>query len=146
MAWVNCGFCGVWNQCNTKLVCVSCNNVRKDTVDKAARAESRAAQAERRVKDVEADVATLRRKVGGMRDAAFCDVTLQTCDGEAIEAHRCILAAWSPVFTTMFSSGFLEETKGVVSIPDTDSSTVEQLVSFMYRGEFHVESATMKVS
>ncbi|CAI5484946.1 unnamed protein product [Closterium sp. Yama58-4] len=79
-----------------------------------------------------------------MRDVTFCDVTLRPYEGETVEAHRCILAAWSPVFARMFSSGFEEVKKGSVYIADTDGPTLEKLVSFMYAGELPITRATMQ--
>ncbi|CAI5482514.1 unnamed protein product [Closterium sp. Yama58-4] len=79
-----------------------------------------------------------------MRDAAFCDVTLRPHEGEALKAHRCILATWSPVFAKMFSSGLQEEKKSSVHIQDTDGPTLEKLISFMYSGELPLETATMQ--
>ncbi|CAI5484951.1 unnamed protein product [Closterium sp. Yama58-4] len=112
---------------------------RKDLPDKVA-------QSELRVKEAEAKLVKLKYfapKVEEMRDAAFCDVTLRPREGEAIKAHRCILATWSPVFAKMFSSGLQEETKSSVHIQDTGGPTLEKLISFMYSGDLPMKSATM---
>ncbi|CAI5482478.1 unnamed protein product [Closterium sp. Yama58-4] len=37
-----------------------------------------------------------------MMGASFSDIALETSDGKEIRAHRCVLAAWSPVFSRMF--------------------------------------------
>ncbi|CAI5484922.1 unnamed protein product [Closterium sp. Yama58-4] len=51
-----------------------------------------------------------------------------------IRAHRCILAAWSPVFSRMFETGFQEEKSKFVKIEDMDNRTLDLLLTFMYTG------------
>ncbi|CAI5496896.1 unnamed protein product, partial [Closterium sp. Naga37s-1] len=87
----------------------------------------------------------LPQKLKGMLlDASFCDTVLETSDGKVIRAHRCILAAWSPVFSRMLSSGFQEGQSQCVQIQDMDRPTLDLLLTFMYTGVVDVTGETTK--
>lgn len=53
-----------------------------------------------------------------------------------IHAHRCILAARSPVFKAMFSSAMKESVNGEVVIEDFDYEVVKSMVYYMYTDTF----------
>merc|ERR1711871_1589495 len=62
----------------------------------------------------------------------FTDITI-SCQGIDICAHRCIIAAKSPVFLTMFETQMKESTTGQIEISDVDSvGSVQQMLEFMY--------------
>ncbi|CAI5482504.1 unnamed protein product [Closterium sp. Yama58-4] len=85
-------------------------------------------------------------KVKAMLNMSSCDVTLETSDGGKVSAHRCVLAAWSPVFAKMFSSGFQESKENSILIHDIDCPTVERLLEYMYTGRVKIEDATLQES
>ena len=60
------------------------------------------------------------------------DVTLVSSDGKEFPAHTLILASRSPVFAAMFEHDMKEKQERKVLIADLNSSTVEDLVHFMY--------------
>ena len=63
------------------------------------------------------------------------DVCLRA-DGEDVHAHRLVLAARSPVFDRMFSTGMQETSSGTVNITDTSAPVVRLLCEFMYTAKF----------
>lgn len=67
-----------------------------------------------------------------MRDyEELCDITLQVNDKE-IRAHRVVLAACSPYFRAMLTSGFTESKLHTISLQDCDETSVELMVDFLY--------------
>lgn len=67
-------------------------------------------------------------------DRSFCDVSLNCCDG-CLEAHRCVLAAASPVFAAMLGGGMKEAQTQVIEITDHSLRTVEAAVCFIYTSQ-----------
>lgn len=63
----------------------------------------------------------------------FADVTLRV-GGEEIRAHRAVLAARSPVFDAMLSSGMKEQRLHEVHIKESEPGTVRRMLRFMYEG------------
>jgi len=59
--------------------------------------------------------------------------------GEEIKAHRNILSARSSVFRAMFESESGEEEKGVISVEDTESEVLIQLLQYLYAGKVEPE-------
>jgi len=55
---------------------------------------------------------------------------------EAFGAHRSLLATRSPVFAAMFASGMEETATGQVRIEDTDPTTFQHFLKFLYTGMF----------
>lgn len=67
-----------------------------------------------------------------MRNAReLCDVVLNV-ETRQIFAHRSVLAANSPYFKAMFTSGLTECRRGHVQLKEVDETAVEALVDFMY--------------
>lgn len=62
---------------------------------------------------------------------SWSDVTL-SAGGERLRVHRLVLAARSPVFKRMLSSGMREASTGVVEIPDVAPEVLQRLCEFMY--------------
>lgn len=69
----------------------------------------------------------------------FSDVTIQVGD-ERIQAHRNILAARSPVFAAMLSSGMTEGREKKIAIKDLDPKAVRDMVGYLYTGNVKSES------
>merc|ERR1712194_611004 len=68
-------------------------------------------------------------------DKKFTDVRL-TCDGETVDAHRCVLASASPVFLTMLETSMKEAQTHEILIEDVGSAdAVKAMVKFMYVGD-----------
>eukprot|EP01113_Clastostelium_recurvatum_P007414 TRINITY_DN13456_c0_g1_i2.p1 TRINITY_DN13456_c0_g1~~TRINITY_DN13456_c0_g1_i2.p1 ORF type:complete len:433 (-),score=102.55 TRINITY_DN13456_c0_g1_i2:92-1303(-) len=73
-----------------------------------------------------------------MNDAEFSDITLIIRQGSTvhrIHAHRCVLAVWSPVFRTMFTSGMKESREKEVPLDGVDYEDFHSFLSFMYYGD-----------
>ncbi|KAI9563086.1 hypothetical protein GHT06_010543 [Daphnia sinensis] len=60
------------------------------------------------------------------------------CKTKSIEAHTLILASGSPVLAAMFQHDFTENQKKVVLIKDTEANVFEELLCFIYTGNFSV--------
>eukprot|EP00929_Paragymnodinium_shiwhaense_P057432 TRINITY_DN28744_c0_g1_i1.p1 TRINITY_DN28744_c0_g1~~TRINITY_DN28744_c0_g1_i1.p1 ORF type:complete len:210 (+),score=20.48 TRINITY_DN28744_c0_g1_i1:369-998(+) len=69
------------------------------------------------------------------RDRKFTDIEV-VCGKEAVQAHRSVLAASSPVFSKMLESAMRESTSKSIVIEDAASPPcVEHLIRFIYTGE-----------
>jgi hypothetical protein len=72
----------------------------------------------------------------------FSDVTLRVCcsgtrDRTELKVHRCILAARSDFFRSMFSSGFRERDQQVITLVVAEGSSLagmKEAISFLYKG------------
>ena len=64
------------------------------------------------------------------------DVTLVSEDGTAVEAHRLVLSASSPVFRAML--GRHSQTQAIVFLPGASSSHLNSILDFLYTGETSV--------
>ncbi|XP_045141793.1 kelch-like protein 7 [Echinops telfairi] len=69
----------------------------------------------------------------------LCDVILVVQERE-IAAHHVVLAAASPVFNVMFTTGMLESTSFEVELKDADPNIIEHLVEFAYTARVSVNS------
>ena len=73
----------------------------------------------------------------------FADFELKMNDGEILMAHKSILAARSPVFRAMLTTGMKEAATNSVEVPDFCSKTMRELLRFIYCGEIEIpEGAT----
>ena len=70
----------------------------------------------------------------------FCDVCLHVSD-TCFYAHKCILAARSPVFCGMFMSSMSESLSGIVSIEDVEPSVMKEVLHFIYTDTFSTPNA-----
>ena len=64
------------------------------------------------------------------------DVELVSRDEQRFRAHRCVLAARSPVFAAMFKPPWKESRDGVVKIDDIDGEHLRRLLDYVYAGNF----------
>ena len=82
----------------------------------------------------------LSKKLNEQRaDPKFCDAILRV-NGETIGAHRCVLAAVSEYFNTMFFGVFRERSDPEVDLSDifTSSNILKCLIGFIYGEELTV--------
>uniref|UniRef100_A0AC34QAX0 BTB domain-containing protein n=1 Tax=Panagrolaimus sp. JU765 TaxID=591449 RepID=A0AC34QAX0_9BILA len=77
-----------------------------------------------------------------LNDETFKDFSIVVGD-EQIQAHKCILAIASPVFSAMLEEHTKESKEGKVTIDDFDHDTVKAGVQFMYRRKL-IEKLTME--
>ncbi|CAK8680750.1 kelch-like protein 18 [Clavelina lepadiformis] len=71
------------------------------------------------------------------RQGKMCDVTLKV-GGNKFSAHRIILAASIPYFSSMFTSDMLETSKNEIVIQGIDEDALEVLVNYAYSGHITV--------
>ncbi|KAK0161725.1 hypothetical protein PV327_008143 [Microctonus hyperodae] len=78
--------------------------------------------------------------------------TIIVIDEKEILVHKIILAAYSPVFLTMFKSGMTESSNNRIIVTDIEIEIMEKVVEFMYTGtinpipEYDVLLSIMKVA
>lgn len=81
------------------------------------------------------------RLLGNLSDlrdkGKFCDVEL-LLEGKTFVGHRAVLAASSPYFEAMFSTGLTEGSQRSIEICGIAPSIFEQLIAFIYKGTFLV--------
>lgn len=61
----------------------------------------------------------------------FSDIVLNV-EGQEFKAHRCILAARSPVFFAMMTHETKEKISGTVDIPDIDTKIFRNFLNYLY--------------
>lgn len=64
-------------------------------------------------------------------DKRYCDFTIR-CRGRSWDIHRILLAAHSPVFERMFSSGFKEAESGEADLSDDNPELIGNMIKFLY--------------
>ena len=67
-------------------------------------------------------------------EAGFCDVILEV-EGRQLTTHRCILAANSQFFYTMFSSGMKESNQKLLSLQSVSFQSMSILLDYFYSRE-----------
>lgn len=73
----------------------------------------------------------------------LCDLTLKV-NGKEIRAHRVVLAACSPYFRAMLTTGFLESNLGTISLQDCEEDAVEELVEFLYTCKLNLHESNVE--
>ncbi|XP_070494516.1 TD and POZ domain-containing protein 2-like isoform X1 [Chironomus tepperi] len=63
---------------------------------------------------------------------AFTDFTIICSDGKEIQAHRCILAANSPVLNAMLQTQMMESISNKLVVSDISGDVMEEIMKFMY--------------
>ncbi|KAG0442862.1 hypothetical protein HPB47_015542 [Ixodes persulcatus] len=82
--------------------------------------------------------ARLLGNLSELRDKGkFCDVEL-LLEGKTFGGHRAVLAASSPYFEALFSSGLEDSQQKSVEIHGIAPSIFEQLIVFIYKGEIQI--------
>lgn len=67
-------------------------------------------------------------------DSGFTDITIDV-EGRQFACHKVVLAAGSPYFRSMFSSGMEECHKNVIKMQQLASDVFEQVLGFIYTGK-----------
>lgn len=70
-----------------------------------------------------------------LQNGSFVDVTL-ACDGLTIKAHKVVLSACSPYFTSIFMDNPCQHP--VVILKDIHYDEMKALIDFMYKGEINI--------
>ena len=70
------------------------------------------------------------------KDADFCDVTLLCEEGQQIEAHRIILTACSPFFSTVLKRN--KHSHPMIYMRGLKAKDLEAIVDFIYYGEANI--------
>ena len=84
---------------------------------------------------------TLLQELQRLRgEGSLCDVTLRVVDC-CLQAHKVVLAAASPFFAAMFSSGMRESGSRVIELRNVDSSAVKSLIEFAYSSQISISYA-----
>jgi len=78
------------------------------------------------------------------RDEVFCDIKLETDDGQIIFGHKVVLASASPYFHAMFTN-FAESNKDLVVLRQIDSTAIQLLIDFVYSGEIEITEKNVQV-
>eukprot|EP01068_Selenidium_serpulae_P018793 Selendium_serpulae@DN6488_c0_g1_i10.p1 len=76
----------------------------------------------------------LAEQLGDLFESSELSDMVLRVEGRDLRVHSAILAAHSPVFRTMFQSGFAEKTTRVVEMKDTDFDTAQRFCRFLYTG------------
>lgn len=74
---------------------------------------------------------TLRCLSRMLNEAIHADVTINTADG-ALQAHKAILSAGSPVFQSMFEHNLKEKESSTIDIEDMTSESCMALLTYLY--------------
>lgn len=75
-------------------------------------------------------------------DEVMVDCTL-SCAGGTIKAHKVVLAACSPYFTSLFTSFTNPYQYPVIILKDMPFADLKAIIEFMYRGEVTVPQSTL---
>lgn len=73
----------------------------------------------------------------------LCDVTLAVGDDE-VRAHRLVLAANSPYFYTMFTSGLSECSSQRILLKEVDFKAVQLLIEYCYTSFIHLDEMNVE--
>ncbi|CAL1283018.1 unnamed protein product [Larinioides sclopetarius] len=85
---------------------------------------------ERKIFDLKADLKNLNRN-----RTRRADICIRN-EENTFEAHKCILAARSPVFKAMLQSDTLESRTGVLKVVEMNSKELRLFLNFIYSSEF----------
>lgn len=79
------------------------------------------------------------------KEGILCDVTLRV-EGQDFAAHRCVLAAMSPYFRTLFTCEFklVENENNHIELQEISSAVAKEVLDFIYTGEARVNLANAK--
>jgi speckle-type POZ protein len=79
-----------------------------------------------------------RKDIGSLlEDTSFADVTF-VLEGDEVKAHRNVLAARSPTFKAMFTSGLSESISGAVVRLSGKKSTFEAMLKYIYSDQVSI--------
>jgi len=78
-------------------------------------------------------------------DKRYTDITIETNDGRKFAAHKNILAASSSFWDVMFQGDFSESKEVSIPLRNISSDEFDQIMSYVYTGEFTVTCDTAQV-
>ena len=87
-----------------------------------------------RFKGSESSALSLLNKLRLEGEGGFCDVTLEV-DGRQLATHRCVLAASSQFFYTMFSSGMKESNETLLKLHSVSFDSMSVILDYFYTRE-----------
>ena len=70
----------------------------------------------------------------------LCDTTIRA-QGQNFPAHKCVLSAASPYFRAKFTSQLRENESNLVELQDAKSTTIADVLKFIYTGEASIDSS-----
>ena len=70
----------------------------------------------------------------------FCDVTLVSCDGEKIRAHKVVLASASTIFRDMLQTEEEDVEYQVINMKEVNTKFMLAMIDLVYKGEAKVEN------
>ena len=86
----------------------------------------------------------LLHKLKELRESnSLCDTTIRA-QGQDFPAHRCVLSAASPYFRAMFTSELKEKESDLVELKEMKSSTISDVLHYIYTGETAIDSSNAK--
>ena len=87
-----------------------------------------------RFKGSESSALSLLNKLRLEGEGGFCDVTLEV-DGRQLATHRCVLAASSQFFYTMFNSGMKESSQTLLKLHSVSFDSMSLILDYFYTRE-----------
>ena len=87
-----------------------------------------------RFKGSESSALSLLNKLRLEGEGGFCDVTLEV-DGRQLATHRCVLAASSQFFYTMFNSGMKESNQTLLKLHSVSFDSMSLILDYFYTRE-----------
>ncbi|XP_078365197.1 kelch-like protein 24 [Oculina patagonica] len=83
----------------------------------------------------------LLHKLNDLRETnILCDTTIRA-QGQDFTAHKCVLSAASAYFRAMFTSQMKETESNVVELQEAKSSTISDVLEFIYTGKASIDSS-----
>ena len=83
----------------------------------------------------------LLHKLNELRETnLLCDTTVRA-QGQDFPAHKCVLSAASPYFRAKFTSQLQENESNLVELQEAKSTTISDLLKFIYTGEASIDSS-----
>ena len=87
-----------------------------------------------RFKGSESSALSLLNKLRLEGEGGFCDVTLEV-EGRQLATHRCVLAASSQFFYTMFNSGMKESSQTLLKLHSVSFDSMSLILDYFYTRE-----------
>ena len=86
----------------------------------------------------------LLQKLNELRETNILCDTIIRAQGQDFPAHKCVLSAASPYFRGMFSNDLKEKESNLVELQDIKSSTLSDVLRYIYTGRTQIDSSNAK--